>query len=394
MKTITILEITSKGNSVSISLNIDGNKEKISTTFSENVTQYITVDRIDSVIMGLILFAIKRGYDFKSDIPISESLYYNLTNQFIDTIAAPNELHHPRIIAPIVPDIGVTGNIVATGISCGVDSLYTIYTHANMVPANYKLNHLVFLNVGSHHSGKEQKNSQKLFLGRRDLCRNFSTEANLPLIEIGSDIYALFDKYDDGYSHVEEHTYMALFCMLLIQRGLRVYYYSSGLLYSDFNCKYNPDKTFDAALYDLLILQCASVGNTKFISAGGNVTRTEKLKSICNYTLAHKYLNVCVIEVNNCGKCFKCIRTMLELDAIGKLHLFKKAFDVNAYMSNRNYYLELLYIGSLQKNRFMVDLMPYFKKDLTFTLKLRAILKKIIQVLRNRLNCKNGKGAE
>lgn len=388
MKTITIQEITSNGNSVSISLNIDGNKEKITTTFSENVTQYITVDRIDSVIMGLILFAIKRGYDFKSDIPISESLYYNLTNQFIDAISLTNELHHPRIIAPIVPDIDVTGNIVATGISCGVDSLYTIYTHTNMVSANYKLNYLVFLNVGSHHSGKGQKDSQKLFLGRRDLCRNFSTEANLPLIEIGSDIYALFDKYDNGYSHIEEHTYMALFCMLLIQRGLKIYYYSSGLLYSDFNCKYKPDKNFDAALYDLLILQCASVGNIRFISAGGNISRIEKLKTICNYNLAYKYLNVCVTEVNNCGKCFKCIRTMLELDAIGKLYLFKKAFDVSDYMSNRRNYLELLYIGSLQKNRFMVDLIPYFANSLTFTLKLSAISKKIIQVLRNRFNRK------
>lgn len=388
MKTVTILEIANNGNSVSISLDIDGNKEIISTTFSENVTQYITTDRIDSVIMGLTLFAIKRGYDFKSDIPISESLYYNLTNHFIDAIASTNDLHHPRIIAPIVPDIDVTGNIIATGISCGVDSLYTIYTHTNMVPDNHKLNHLVFLNVGSHHSGKKEKDSQKLFLGRRDLCRNFSNEANLPLIEISSDLYAIFDKYDDGYSHVEEHTYMALFCMLLVQKGLMIYYYSSGLLYSDFNCKYIPNNTFDAALYDLLILQCASVGNIKFISAGGNINRIEKLRSICSYSLAHKYLNVCVADVNNCGTCFKCVRTMLELDAIGKLHLFKEAFDVNGYMSNKPHYLEQCYIGSLRKNRFMVELIPYFENNLTFAFKLRAISKKIIQVLHNRLNRK------
>lgn len=155
-----------------------------------------------------------------------------------------------------------------------------------------------------------------------------------------------------------------------------------------FNCKYIPNNTFDAALYDLLILQCASVGNIKFISAGGNINRIEKLRSICSYSLAHKYLNVCVADVNNCGTCFKCVRTMLELDAIGKLHLFKEAFDVNGYMSNKPHYLEQCYIGSLRKNRFMVELIPYFENNLTFAFKLRAISKKIIQVLHNRLNRK------
>lgn len=385
MKVINVLEVSKNSNSVSISLEIDGNAETVTTTFSENVAQYITTDRVDAVVMGLILFAEKHGYDFKSAIPISESLYYNLTNHFIGAVASTSKLHRPQINCPVVSDVDVAGDIVAAGISCGVDSLYTIYTHTNAVPAGHKLNHLVFLNVGSHHSGKDEKRSQKLFGGRRDLCRRFSNAAKLPLIEMTSDLYAIIDKYGNGYSHIEEHTYMSVFCMLLIQRGLKIYYYSSGLPYTEFNCRYVPDSAFDAAQYDLLTLQCASVGNTKFVSAGGNIHRIEKLKIICDYSLAHKYLNVCVTDVNNCGKCFKCARTMLGLDAIGKLHLFKEAFDVDVYMSNRLHYLEQLYIGSIRKDKYTVELLPYFKSSLTLTFKVKAIFGKMVQVFRNRI---------
>ena len=61
MKTIDILKIENNSNSVSIMLDINGNTEIVTTTFSENVVQYITTDRIDSVVTGLMLFAIKHG---------------------------------------------------------------------------------------------------------------------------------------------------------------------------------------------------------------------------------------------------------------------------------------------------------------------------------------------
>lgn len=388
MKTINITEIKQIDNAIVCTLRIGDNNEVITTSFSYNVIKYITADRIDSVVMGLMLFAIKQGYDFKSSIPISESLYYNLTNHFINAITAHSHLHQPQIDAPIITDISNPGSIVATGISCGVDSLYTIYSHTQHVSTNYKINHLVFLNVGSHNTGKSDEDTQKLFIGRRELCRRFAHEIKMPLIEIESTITSIFDKYDTAYSHIEEHTYMALSCLLLLQRGLKIYYYSSGICYSDFNCNFTPHTNFDAAQYDLLTLLCASTYSTKFISAGGNISRMDKIKTICDFDLAHKYLNVCVREANNCGVCFKCIRTLLEIDAIGKLNLFKDSFDINKYSSNRKYYLEQLYIGYLRKNAFLTEVIPYFQKDLTFSFKIQTILKKLFQTAFRKIRLK------
>ena len=76
---------------------------------------------------------------------------------------------------------------------------------------------------------------------------------------------------------------------------------------------------------------------------------------------------------------------MLELDALDKLDLFEQVFDVKNYMLNRHRYLEQFYIDSIRGDRFMKELVPYFENELTWTFKLKAIVNKVIQVLRNRL---------
>lgn len=79
MKKIVISGLSLIDQQVTIQLNIDGVDEVIYARLSQNIVPYATLDRIDSVVMGLILFAIKNGYDFDSAIPITDELYYNLT---------------------------------------------------------------------------------------------------------------------------------------------------------------------------------------------------------------------------------------------------------------------------------------------------------------------------
>ena len=55
-----------------------------------------------------------------------------------------------------------------------------------------------------------------------------------------------------------------------------------------------------------------------------------------------QFLNVCVRNIHNCGTCFKCARTMFQLELIGKLDVFSSVFDVSSYYNHRKKILKLL----------------------------------------------------
>lgn len=50
---------------------------------------------------------------------------------------------------------------------------------------------------------------------------------------------------------------------------------------------------------------------------------------------AQKYLNVCILEKDgnggNCSRCTKCARTIITLEAMGKLEQFKDVFDLDVW---------------------------------------------------------------
>lgn len=364
--------------------------EEIHISVNNEYTNYLVTDRIDSIVWGLLLFAIEKGYDIESDIPITEDLWYNLEMNFIDILAKNPGMHRIHIIAPQIQAIN-KGEIVATGISCGVDSLYTISTHDNNVPKPYQITHLCFFDAGSHDTGLKEEVSYNLFKGRYDLCKQFAKEYNYGFIFIRNDIYKLINKYG-GYSHIENHTYMALSCIYALQSAFSVYYYSSGISVREFSCiKNKPKEQLDAAHYDILTLNIASIPYLRFISSGGNLSRIQKTKRIAEYPPAYKYLNVCVNSVENDSKCFKCVRTMLTLDALGKLDKFNKVFDTEYYEKHRNIYIEKMYIeGKWYHDESLFALFPLFKSELTLQLKINACYHKIISIFKNRFH-KNAK---
>lgn len=51
----------------------------------------------------------------------------------------------------------------------------------------------------------------------------------------------------------------------------------------------------------------------------------------------------------NCGKCFKCKRTLVCLDALGKLDEFADVFDIGYYREHRSDYLKWLILQSFNR---------------------------------------------
>lgn len=220
MKKIVISGLSLIDQQVTIQLNIDGVDEVIYARLSQNIVPYATLDRIDSVVMGLILFAIKNGYDFDSAIPITDELYYNLTTHLIEAIASTENLHRPEIRAPKISACDKKAHIVSTGVSCGVDSLYTICFHKTNIPPSHQLTHLSFFNVGSHHTGQREEKSRRLFEERRKHIKSYCEKSAFELIEIESNLYTiltwLYFVYCSYKKGLVNTTIPQVICMLIL----------------------------------------------------------------------------------------------------------------------------------------------------------------------------------
>lgn len=383
MKKIHIKSIKKESPFIIGELTIDGNIEIVKTEISKDFIQYAVTDRIDAFVLGLLIFALKNGYDFASDLPITDELKYNLENHLIDPLCNVHKtLYRTQIDAPIISPTKQIGEIVATGISCGIDSLYTIQQHTQeTIPSNRRINCLVFFNIGSSMQGKDNLRTP-LVEGRLNLARNFAKDYGFRFLFIESNLHLVINKYV-AYSHLEHHTFMGLFCVHLLQSYIKCYYYSSGYTYNQFCLGKFHKNIFETAQFDLLSMFCASIGNMKFYSSGGDKSRLEKTRVLLDYEPAQKYLNVCVNEVENDGICFKCIRTLLTIDALGGIDKFYKVFDVDAYKRNRFFYLKRMYLDAKFKNdEFYKEILPYFQQELTFFLKLRFFSSAIFNHLR------------
>lgn len=374
MNEIRIQEIIKTEDSIQARIFINENEEIIKTTFNKEIANDTITDRIDAFVWGFLFFALCEGYDIVSDIPITDELYYNLEFHFINALTGCNpSLHRIQIKAPLINGIKGERRIVATGISCGVDSLYTIAQHTSQhTPENNRINTLAFFNAGSSMKAADILRTP-LVEGRLQIAKAFPAEYGFDFIFIETNLHLILNKYLT-YSHTENHTYMALFCIYHIQNKIKTYYYSSGYSYAEFTLKReNHNAELGSAHYDLLTLSMASINNIRFYSAGSEANRLEKTKYIISYKPAQKYLNVCVNESQNDSKCFKCIRTLLTLDALNVIDDYRAVFDVDYYKTHRQTYIRRMYLeATFRSNSFYKEIIPYYKDQLTLLFKLRV----------------------
>ena len=283
---------------------------------------YLCHERGDAFLVGLLLYAMKRGEDITVMVPVSERLYYTLTTYYIKVMAEMfPELKKIKIFCET--DAGLLDNAgaVGTGFSGGVDSFCTVVEHmAQDCPPDYRLTHLAFFNVGaSGDNGGED--ARKRFLERISLVKPCTDEYGLPLVTVDSN---LSDIVQMNYLHT--HTWRSSAAVLALQKLFRVFYYSSGY----------PVKQFEAdplssGHYDLFSLNMLSTHDVEFFSAGSMYSRVEKTEIISSEPLSYKYLNVCVAEESNCSQCPKCLRTMITLDILGKLDRYDRVFNLDTY---------------------------------------------------------------
>lgn len=307
---------------------IQGKTEKAWFSVESEYAEYLTEDRADAFLVGFLTTAMRLGEDILCEAPITKRLHYQLTTYLIPTMAANMEIYHPiHIHAPLTDAPLPCEKAVATGWTGGVDSMYTLMTHSCPDTSPYKLTHLLVANVGTLES---DRNTELLQYMAEKTRHGIAAEQGLSVVSVDSNLQIL---QQENYLAVAAFRLPA--AVLALQKLFGVFLNSAGYEFQRFS--FVPE---NSAYYELFVLSNLETDNTVFYSAGGHVTRMDKLDALADFAPAREYLHPCIyFSQKNCGKCGKCVRTMGALYALGKLERFEKVFDVEQFHREKNEYL-------------------------------------------------------
>ena len=172
---------------------------------------------------------------------------------------------------------------------------------------------------------------------------------NLKLLCIRSNI--LQDVYRVAHDAIA--TFMFVSAVLALQKQFSVYYASSSYSFTEFTM--NPHA---CSQFDLLNVYCMSTETLSLFTTGSEVERIDKVKVIAGDPVVCIYLNVCVKpgpNQENCSRCSKCSRTMLELYVNGDLERYAGVFDLDYFKNNPNYYFGYMYMKG-KNDHFMAQM--------------------------------------
>ena len=266
---------------------------------------------------------------------VSKKLYKNATWYIQKILCDFSELLAPVdiVVDGFAPTKG-TGLLIGTGISCGVDSLATIYDRfVKENDPDYRINSLFIFNCGTH-GNYDAPHTQTVFESRINRAIAVADELGLPLVIIDTNLHRF--RHENDRPTV---MFLSMYsCVLSLQNAIKRYYIPSG-------CSYQGIKDFgDKAHHNDLATACDSylipliqTERTELIVDGCQRRRVDKIAAMTDWSIAQKYLNVCLIQkgadTTNCGKCSKCLRTLLALEILGKLDDFAQVFNVKDYVN-------------------------------------------------------------
>ena len=321
---------TTTGARLQAEFEVDGNKDILWYEVEKKYAEYLTNERADPFVVGLLWYALKHQHDIQVLSPMSERLYYTINKYLAPLMAEIRGYKTIRLFCEALTSEPIpNANAVGTGLSCGIDSLSTICEHMKEdVPRGYKITHFTFFNVGSH-KDFGGKAAFDVFKKRAKIVKSCADELGKELVTVDSN---LSDFLQMGFALT--HTQRTISAVLALQKLFKIYYQSSAIHVQDFKLSKK-----DPAYYDIFNLNMLSTENTDLFSSCTNYTRVDKTRMVAEFEPSYKYLNVCEMGVFNCGKCSKCLRTLLTLEVIGSLNKYKSIFNVKAYREKRSKYI-------------------------------------------------------
>lgn len=120
--------------------------------------------------------------------------------------------------------------MVGTGISCGIDSLCTIYDHFEKEDdPEFRINSLFLYNCGTH-GDFENPETQKLYERRYEMNKKAADDMGLPVYQVNSNLHAFTHRIGE----LKVGHFALWSCALAFEKVIRKYYIpSTGYNYED-----------------------------------------------------------------------------------------------------------------------------------------------------------------
>lgn len=308
----------------------------------------VDFDQPNWAAMALLYPAMLMGQDLVIEADLSPLLLYNMQNDLM----ALMRNYEPRL-KPIRIEAGVSsdtqpvpGRDVMTGFSGGVDSFSTfaLYTRPE-VPPSLRMTALAVFQVGAL---GPTSHSETLLPPAVAHAKAHADDHGLKTYSLSSNMDEVFAPAKP-FGPVDFRTTVGFrnaAAALLLQNGVGTYLPSGTVAYD--RASYGPytcTEPLDPVLQPLF-----STEKLRVQPAGAGLSRIDKIALIADDAQAQRRLNVCVSPAGrprptpalNCSACWKCVQTILVLEAMGKLDAFSPVFDVTFYRANRPRLLQFL----------------------------------------------------
>ena len=305
--------------------------------------------------VAMLYPAMVHNQDLYIEADISPLLLHNLNNDIQILLKVINPyLNQIKVVAGSSQPQEFNQNVkrhVITGFSGGVDSTatYLKYNNPNS-SSSLRLSALSIYDVGA--IGKTSPSPSFEHLQKHfDQLKRFCDEKELLAFGVSSNMDQVYRSTKKKAIFISTFGFFPKYVSLVnisatlaMKKRVRLYLPSGTTGYSDMQFKWRDSTERSEPILAPLL------STERFICQPGaaGLTRFEKTKYIFE-TEPKSQLNVCIMKASkrnddflNCGRCWKCVETLYDIEAIGKLEEISTIFDLNEYNNNKDQLFELL----------------------------------------------------
>lgn len=182
--------------------------------------KFFCIDRSDAFVVAMLWYAMMTESDIQFQTPISEKLYFGITSLLIPAVC--KNRRKIALIGSTINNSISSENAVATGMSCGVDSLYSLQKYSSSdIPESFRLTNLTYFNMGvifhpntainKKYSIKEfYSETDRMSLEKLQNALEVAKKHNLPLVYIASNLDKDYYRGAYGYTGVYRNCAMVL----------------------------------------------------------------------------------------------------------------------------------------------------------------------------------------